>query len=276
MNEIINYILLGVIQGVIEWLPISSQGGLVIYLSNVLNITPLLSLNYSIFLHIGTLLAAIVYFRKKLASLLSLNNFLLLKKYNFKIFTKNDLKEKKFNLFRFLLIAVIVTLIISAPLYFLINNYIQNIKNILIVNFIIGLLLIITGLLIFFSRNIISKKPNFSIKNSFLLGVFQGFSIIPGLSRSGLTTSLLLFRGFNPENAFRISFLLSIPTILIGEIALLIFNGFFFSPLILISIIVSFFVGYITIDLLIKFAKNINFSYFCFILGIIYILTYFL
>jgi undecaprenyl-diphosphatase len=276
MNEIINYILVGVIQGIFEWLPISSQGGLFIYLSNILDLTSQLSLNYSILLHIGTLFAATVYFWRDIVSILSNKNINLLFKYNFKLFIlkENEIK-KDLLLLRFLLFSVIITLLISAPLYFFIKDNISFV-NILIINLIIGILLIITGLLIFFSKRIIKDKYRLTIKNSFLLGLFQGFSILPGLSRSGLTTSLLLFRGFSPEKAFRLSFLLSIPTILIGEIALLIFNGLFFSPFILISIVVSFFVGYLTIDLLIRFAKNINFSYFCFILGFIYILTFFI
>ncbi|NCP72451.1 undecaprenyl-diphosphate phosphatase [archaeon] len=276
MNEIISYIIIGILQGVVEWLPISSQGNLMVYLSNVLNLSSQLSLNYSILLHIGTLLAAIVYFYKEIKSLLTVKNISLLFKYNFKLLKiKESNLDKDFSYLRFIFITVIVTLLISGPIYFLISDGINNF-NILLINLIIGLLLFITGFLIFFSRKIFSKKPVLSIKNSFLLGLFQGFSILPGLSRSGLTTSLLLFRGFSPEKAFRISFLVSIPTIFIGEIALLVFNGLFFSPYILISIVVSFIVGYFTIDLLIKFAKKINFSYFCFILGFIYILTYFI
>jgi len=265
MNEILNYVIIGVIQGVLEWLPISSQGGLVIYLSNFLNISSQLSLNYSILLHTGTLLAATVYFWKEIVSILSFKNLSLLFKHNFKLLSLKE-EENDFFLLRFIFIAVIVTLMVSGPIYFLMRSNLSNI-NILLINLIIGVLLIITGFLIFFSKKYFTNNSTFSIKNSFLLGLFQGFSILPGLSRSGLTTSLLFFR---------ISFLLSIPTILIGEIALLIFNGIFFSPYILISIVVSFIVGYLTIDLLIRFAKNINFSYFCFLFGLLYILSYFL
>jgi undecaprenyl-diphosphatase len=276
MQEIISYIFIGILQGIIEWLPISSQGGLVIYLSNILNIAPQLSLNYSILLHIGTLFAAIVYFWKNIKSILSLKNISLFLKYNFKLLKLKENKEdENLLLLRFLFIGVVITLIISGPLYFLINNNISRL-NILFINLIIGVLLFFTGFLIFFSKKIFIFKNKLTIKNSFLLGLFQGFSILPGLSRSGLTTSLLLFRGFSPEKAFKLSFLISIPTIFIGEVALLIFNGIFFSPLILISIVVSFIVGYLTLDLLIKFAKRINFSYFCFILGFIYILTFFI
>ena len=278
MKEIIDYTLVGILQGVLEWLPISSQGNLMIYISSLLDISPVLSLNYSILLHTGTLLASIVYFRKEIYSILSLKNIKIFLKENFKLLKlkeDNNKQEDNLYLLRFIFISVIFTLLISAPIYFFIKENITSF-SVALINLSIGILLIITGLLLFFSKKIISKNPNLSVKNSILLGIFQGFSIIPGLSRSGLTTSLLLFRGFSPEKSFRISFLLSIPTILIGEIGLLILNGVFFSPYIIISIIVSFIVGYLTIDLLIKFAKKINFSYFCFILGFLYIINFFI
>ena len=259
MEKIIDYVILGFLQGIIEWLPISSQGNLIFYLSNFLNISPILSLNYSILLHTGTLLASIFYFRKDICTLLSFNNIRLFFRENIRILRRKEEAGKEDIFFlRFLAISLIVTIFISSPVYFFMKQNITFV-SVSVINLIIGFFLILTGLLIFVSKKIIPQNPSFTLKNSILLGIFQGFSIIPGLSRSGLTTSLLLFRGFSPEKSFRISFLLSIPTILIGQIGLLIFNGIFFSSYILISIITSFFVGYFTIDFLIKFSKRINF-----------------
>ncbi len=267
--DIINYIIIGVLQGIIEWLPISSQGNIIIYLSNVIGITTELAFNYSIFLHFGTVIAAIVYFRKYLAKLLRFNII--------KEFLNNPIKYKEnkehSNLLRFIIIAVIFTLVISTPLYFLFGTILSDL-NVSLVNLLIGVLLIVTGFILLFPRFIKKRVSKLSTKNSIILGLFQGLSILPGLSRSGLTTSVLLFEGFSPEKAFEISFLLSIPTIIVGEVGILIFSGFNFTPMIFISILVAFIVGYFTIDLLIRFARRINFSYFCFILGIIYILIY--
>ncbi len=274
MNEIINYIIIGVLQGTIEWLPISSQGNLVIYLANFLKISPQLSLNYSLLLHIGTLGSAIVYFRNEIKEIFSIKNIKLLIVKNFNLIKiKEEKEDENFLIARFLLISLIVTFFISGPLYFLLRQKSSDI-NVSFLNLTIGILLIATGFLIFYSNKKTLTKPKLTIMNSFILGLSQGFAIIPGLSRSGLTTSALLFRGFTPEKAFRLSFLLSIPTIFFGEIALFIFNGIFFSPYIIISIIVSFVVGYFTIDFLLKFAKKINFSYFCFVLGFLYILSF--
>jgi undecaprenyl-diphosphatase len=261
--DIINAIIIGILQGIIEWLPISSQGGLMIYLSNILNISIEAAFNNSIFLHLGTVFAALFYFRKDIVSILSISS---IKNIYFP-------KDENSKLLRFFVSGIFFTLLISGPIYFLIGNNISSL-NLTLVNLFIGILLIITGVIMYFPKFVQLKKPKLSIKNSIILGLFQGFSILPGLSRSGLTTSALLFEGFPPEKAFKISFLISIPTILIGELGMLLFSSFVFEKTLLISLVVAFIVGYFTIGILIRFARKINFSYFCFILGFIYILLY--
>jgi len=267
--DFLNSIIIGVLQGIIEWLPISSQGSLMIYFSNVLNISPEIAFNYSIFLHLGTVLAALVYFRKKVFDLFTKSTLLGFFKNPFNSNNKNS------NFLKFLIISVIFTLLISVPIYFFIGNNIGSL-NISLINLLIGILLIITGGVLLFSNIFKFKKPNLSIKNSIFLGLFQGLSVLPGISRSGMTTSVLLFEGFSPEKAFEISFILAIPTVLIGEIGIVIFNGIIFNWMILISLLTSFIIGYLTIGALIRFAKKIDFSYFCFILGLIYIFLFFI
>ena len=272
----IDYIIIGFLQGIVEWLPISSQGGLVFYISNFLEMPPEISLDYSVFLHIGTLFSAMVYFRKELYNIFSLKNINLLLKYNVQILKIKEKKEtENFLMLRFLFFSVLITFVIATPIYFFIRERFSLVA-VSQINLLIGILLFATGFLILFSKKSIIQKYDLSIKNAILLGVAQGFAIIPGLSRSGLTTSALLFRGFSPEKSFRISFLLSIPTMIIGEIGFLFLKGIFFSPYALLSLLISFVVGYLTIDLLLKFARKINFSYFCFVLGFIYIITFFI
>jgi undecaprenyl-diphosphatase len=271
---IIDYIIIGFLQGVIEWLPVSSQGSLVFYISNFLEISPEISLDYSIFLHIGTLLSAMIYFRKELCEVFSLKNIKLLFKYNLQIVkVKEENETDDLLMLRFLFFSVATTFLIAIPIYLFIREKF-SLAAVSHINLLIGVLLFVTGFLILFSKKKVVQKYDLSIKNSIILGVAQGFAIIPGLSRSGLTTSALLFRGFSPEKSFRISFLLSIPTMIIGEIGLLFLKGVFFSSYVLISLLVSFIVGYFTIDLLLKFARRINFSYFCFVIGFIYILVF--
>lgn len=265
--DILNYVLLGIIQGIFEWLPVSSQGSLVIFFTNFLKVPIDLALNYSIFLHLGTSLSAIIYFRKEIKDILKRNNI-------FGFLKKPLSKDKNVSYFRFLFISTFISLGVGGFIYLAFKDKIIN--SLLSINLVVGLLLIVTGLTIYFSRKSFLKKEKCSIKNSVFLGLFQALSVLPGISRSGMTTSALLFEGFSAKKAFSISFLLSIPFVLIGELGIILFSSITFDYLILISLVVSFIVGYFTIDLLIKFARNINFSTFCFILGLFYILIYFI
>jgi undecaprenyl-diphosphatase len=264
--DLIAYILLGVIQGIFEWLPVSSQGISVVILMNMFKVSPQLAIDMSIFLHIGTLLAAIVYFKKDIKELFTKTNYSDLLKLN-----KNLKFDHTTSVSRFILISVFFTLLVGVPIYFLVKQNVTA-EMIGVLTVAIGVLLIITGLLQVKINKAREAIPKFTFKEAFFVGGAQGLSVVPGVSRSGITTSMFLLLGHNPEIAFKYSFLISIPTILIAEIGLLLINGFIFSPLILVSIAMAFIFGYITIDILMKIARKIEFSYFCFILGIAYIL----
>lgn len=264
--DLIAYILLGVIQGIFEWLPVSSQGISVVVLMNLFKVTPQLAIDMSIFLHLGTLIAATVYFWKDIKELFTKTNYSNLLK-----FKKNLKFDNTTQVSRFILISVFFTLLVGVPIYFLVK---QNVTAEMVgaLTVAIGVLLIITGLLQVKINKAREAAPKFTTKDAFWVGGAQGLSVVPGVSRSGITTSMLLFQGHNPAIAFKYSFLISIPTILIAEIGLLVINGFIFSPLILVSVAMAFIFGYITIDILMKIARKLEFSYFCFILGIAYIL----
>jgi len=278
-SQIFQYVFIGVVQGIVEWLPISSQGNLVIILTNLFNIPVSLALDYSVYLHIGTVLAAIVYFRKELFSLFSYNNFkkiFFIKKTKTKNKTKTKTKDsEKTQELRFIVFAVVVTTIMFWILYPLYRNV--SVLNIKSITLLIGILLIVTGVIQLFSKKIFIIKKNLSLRNSFFVGLFQGLSIFPGISRSGITTSALVFERFSPKDALKYSFLLSIPTIIIAELAYIILNGISaFNIFLLISILVSFIVGYFTIGFLLKIVEKINFAIFCFVLGLLYLIFFFI
>jgi len=256
--NIIGYLATGFLQGLLEWLPISSKSQVMIILSNIFGYSSSSAFDYSIFLHTGTVIAAIIYFRKEFKDVLK-------PKQGLKSFINLDFTELQ----KFYLISVIFTLIISVPIYFLLRSKL-DLMNTFAITLAIGLLLFVTGIIQLIRKKQISN-PRPSTKNALLLGISQGFAIIPGISRSGITTSALLFEGFSPEDAFRHSFILSIPTILIGEIGLAVINGFSFSAGMLLAMTIAGIVGYFTIGLLIKATKKINFAYFCFIIGAIYV-----
>jgi len=248
--DLIQAIVLGLMQGITEWLPISSQGQTIITAIKVFGIESETAFAYSVFLHAGTVLAAGIYFRKEIKEIISL-------------------KEKK--LMQFMLIAVLSTAITAIPMYLFIK---EISSSSFYLSILIGLMLIITGLMQWKKKQ--EKEAQETKQNAFILGLGQGFSVLPGVSRSGVTTSVLLFRGFSPEKAFKLSFLLSVPSVLIAELAFGLKEGIIFEWNILIAVLIAFVSGYLSIKYFIQIAKRINFSYFCFILGIIYIIISFI
>ncbi len=245
--DLIHAIILGLMQGITEWLPISSQGHVIGLSLAFFKIAVEQALKVAIFLHIGTLISAIIYFRKELNEII-----------------KGEHKELR----NFLAIAVIATAITAIPMYYFLKQIIQHAPLLL---WLIAFFLIITGIV----QKVAKKrgKAEISKKNAFFLGLGQGISVLPGISRSGMTSAVLLVQGFNPEKAFRISFLLSVPSIFLGVILVGVFEPFEFSIEAIIGIIVAAIVGYIFIDVLIRIARKINFWLFCILFGTVYLLA---
>ena len=271
MMEILLYIFSGIIQGLLEWIPVSSKSNLVIFLMHFGNFSLSSAFNIAIMLHIGTVIAAIVYFRKDIIELLKPQVIKSL----FSRSPSHDFYRNKSRYLKFLIVVLFFTFLIMGPLYLLFRTSLDQL-NLSVILLAIGLLLIAVGYFQYRSRKTREREVNFSNKNATVLGVLQGLTIIPGISRSGMTTSTLLFEGFNAEDAFKISFLLSIPTVIIGEVGLAIINGFVLSGNILLGILISGFIGYFMIDVIIRLAKKVDFSYFCMGLGFIYLLIYLL
>ncbi len=243
--DIIQAVVLGILQGVFEWLPVSSQGQVAAIAMAVFSIEAQKAIEYAIFLHIGTLFAAVVYFRKELAEILRG-------------------KEKKAR--NFIAIAVAATVITAVPSYVFLKSLEASALALMLL---IAVMLFATGIIQRVKKK--ETEPSLGKKNSLLLGLVQGFAVLPGVSRSGITTSALLFEGFSPEKAFRISFLLSVPSVLLGEMGLGIVEGFSFEPNMLIALAFAFAFGLASIDLLIRAARRIDFSWFCFGFGALYL-----
>ncbi len=141
---------------------------------------------------------------------------------------------------------------------------------------VIGIFLIVTGILQRVSANVKSTKKLPSTKDAFIVGLGQGFAALPGISRSGTTTGLFLFRKFDSENALRYSYLMSIPAVLGAEIVLQITDIIKVDFASILAIVFSFVFGLLTISTFLKVAKKVNFSSFCIILGLLSILSLFL
>lgn len=249
-------VILGIIQGITEWIPISSSGIVSFISLRFFERSVQEAFYFSFWLHIGTVLASCVYFRKDLVSLVKEVPLYLQK--------KGD--GEKRDLFSFLLYSTLLSGILGGLfLFFHIERFLQNAAFAMLF---IGLLLVVTGIL-----QLVAKKRDLhrriSSSDGWLLGLVQSFSVIPGLSRSGITISTLLFKKYSSDQALRLSFLMSIPVIFGAEIVLGFFDVFQFRFVYLLSALVSFLVGLLSISALMKVARKINFGWFCILLGIL-------
>jgi undecaprenyl-diphosphatase len=262
--EAIIALILGIIQGITEWLPISSEGILVLIMVNFFKSTLLEAVFLAIWTHIGTLLAAIVFFRKDLDSLVR-RIFLYLKD------TKKTSFDKQGS---FLVLSTGLTALVGTPLLFFGLDKI-NLPSYW-VTILIGLLLIITGIIQLLSRRRRSASNKLQVKDAIPVGIVQGFSILPGISRSGITVSTLLLLGYSGKNALRLSFLMSIPVVLGAEVGLVLLNRVVFNINAIILVGAAFLTGLATIKIFLTAAEKMGFGYFCILIGSLSCLTFFL
>ena len=192
--------IIGIIQGISEWLPISSKTQIIVSSTYLLKLTFQQAYTFGLFMEIGTIIAAVVYFRKDLIEMIQVL-----------LGSKNKVHRK---LLIYVVVVTLITGIIAVPLY-LVADSISGIA-LGIPMLIVGLVLIADAALIRYSRKkrekgINSRKlENFSLRDYVLIGIVQGISALPGVSRSGTTTSAMLLLDVEPDEAFRLSFLAGI------------------------------------------------------------------
>ena len=237
ISNFIEIFLLSIIQGVSEFLPISSAAHLVLA-SNIYEFKNQ-SLLIDISLHLGSLLAILFYFKDDIFN-----------------FNKNK------NLFYKIIIGSLPLIIIGYLLYALnIIDYFRNIKVIAWATLFFGILLYIAD------KNKFLKKidTDFNMKSVLIIGFFQILALIPGVSRAGITITAGRILGFDRTESTKISFYLSIPA-LAGASALGI-KDFFnksidFNALVLLGIFLSFIFSLLTIKIFLKFIKNFSLNVF--------------
>jgi undecaprenyl-diphosphatase len=262
-------IILGTIQGIAEWLPVSSEGMIVLVQTRFFDSQSLSgSIHHALFLHLGTFFAALIYFWKDVKRIIA-TPF---------IWKKSSVDNK--NIFTFLLLTSLLSGIIGALLLKIISTYEKNF-NVQIwasgITVLVGVLLLVTAWLQLKAKKGGERNEKDALgQDGLVVGIAQGFAAMPGLSRSGLTVSVLLLRKFSEQTALRLSFLLSLPIVLAGNIIL---NAEEFTSMNIdsfLGLLFSFLFGLGTIHVLLKVAKKIQFGYFVLGFGILTILSIFI
>ncbi|MCP4267181.1 MAG: undecaprenyl-diphosphate phosphatase [Candidatus Brocadiaceae bacterium] len=271
---LIKSILLGLIQGLTEFLPISSSGHLVI-LKSFLDIETK-GVVWELALHFGTLLAIVAVFYKDIFMILK-SICLSYKKLgageNFARIIRHDTHAR---IFLFVIIGTVPTVTIAL----LFRNIFENLFNKPVIA---GFMLLVTGTILWFTKysfSLNSKKKGLGIIDALIIGTVQGFAITPGISRSGATIAAATFRGVDRETASKFSFLLVIPVIIGGMIMMIKDNITLESEeisFLIIGSLVAALTGYISLRFLIKIVKTGKlhlFSYYCWPFGLLTILFF--
>lgn len=269
----IQAILMGLVQGLSEFLPISSSAHLV-FTSNFYKVFKGIEIVqqsneevfFDIMVHLGTLVAVLIFFRKDVINIL---------KAMFNAIKTKDWSDKEAKLGLYIMLGTVVTVCLAFPIH-------EFAEKLVYTPSIVGILLFITGFVLlgseYMSKHFVAKKENVDLKTSIFIGLAQGLAALPGFSRSGWTIATGLFFGLDRVNAARYSFLLSIPIILGASMV---------YPLVKIDIqeamqynwsaiiagtIVSAITGYLCIKYFMKFISKFSlaiFGYYCIIAGLL-------
>jgi len=245
---------LSIVQGLTEFLPVSSSGHLVLF-QKIFGLEP--PVLFDVFVHVGTLGAIIFYFKRELKKLIE------------GIFKK----ENKSLYFLFLIVigtipAVIVGLLLEKRIEVIFDSF-----------RLVGISLLITGLLLLLTNIFKDKLKKGKVvssnwKDALFIGIFQALAILPGISRSGATISAGLFRRFGRDLAFKFSFFLAIPAIigaLILQIPDLVSSSSYLINQALIGMVIAGIVGFFALKILRKVlvsSKLHIFAIYCLLLGV--------
>jgi undecaprenyl-diphosphatase len=249
----IQAIILGFIQGVTEWLPISSTGHLRIAEGFLGLAVPLL---FDVTLHVGTLIIILLFFRRDIKTILS-------------ALVKGDFKSENGKLIPLIIVGTVPTALIGVIFSHAIEAYFSNFLP-------IAGAFLTYGVVLYCSKTGQERKENITYMEALAIGTAQGIALIPGISRSGLTIAIALLLGIRREKAFKFSFLLSVPAV-IGALGLTLYEQHETLTLagvglteILVGIAVSLVVSYFALKLLWKALagkKFYLFAFYCWLLG---------
>ncbi len=205
MGEIVEAVLLGIVQGLTEFLPVSSSGHIEI-MKYILNDDSLAeqSMMTTVFLHFATAISTILVFRKDIFSIIS------------RFFRPQDRSD------RFFIWYIVISMIPAVCIGLGFESFIETFFHRKII--LVGSMLIVTGIILFLSQKVIDTSKPIDARSAFIIGIAQAIAIVPGISRSGATIGTALILNTSREAAARFSFLMVVPLIF-GKIAKDIISG---------------------------------------------------
>lgn len=242
MASVIETVLLGLVQGLTEWLPVSSSGHLAIA-AEFLDWHP--PVVFYVLLHVGTLIVIVAYFRQSVATIL-------------RRFAAGDFRSDGGKLGLLVIVGSVPTAVIGYVFQSIFKSFFENLL-------VVGAALLATGFVLLVSETRGDGRP-LNYVDSILVGIAQGIAIIPGVSRSGATISTGLLRRVQKDVAFRFSFLLSIPAVIgatlaeAGDLRLLV--GAESVVTLATGVAVSMIVGYLSLEALQRVIMKQKFHWF--------------
>ncbi|WP_254535812.1 undecaprenyl-diphosphate phosphatase [Halomarina litorea] len=250
-------LVVGVLQGVFEWLPISSEGQISLYLSVVEGLPAKAATQFSLVLHAGTAVSALVYYRGEVRDVLA----------RIPEWRPATAFERTPEL-TFLVVATLVSALSGAVAYTVLDELVSALTGGAFVA-LVGALLVGTGVLQRVATGALGTRETPTAGDALLVGVLQGLAVLPGVSRSGTTAGALLLRGHDGPSSFRLSFLLSIPAAAGAGVLVLLSEGLpaLTPTATAVALATSAVVGYLTIDALMRVVERVAFWGVCIALG---------
>ncbi len=251
MLDWLTALLIGFIQGVLEWLPVSSSGQTTLVMVDLLGIHPEYAITFGLAVHIGTAAAVFARYPRQLLQAADPRDFSGQKKFYW--------------------ITTIISLACALPILLVLEQTFEsNIWTGTTITLFIGLALIATGILL--GRKPLSvfrRIQDGSMADYALVGIAQSFAVLPGVSRSGMTITALLSRKFRESEALVFSFLLSVPVSIASFAYFVLFGEFTMVDIQLLAVaaISAFVFGFISMSVLVQIARNAKFSGFCLFFG---------
>ncbi|SMO82253.1 undecaprenyl-diphosphate phosphatase [Gracilimonas mengyeensis] len=258
--DVLQSFLLGIIQGLTEFLPISSSGHLVLG-KQILGVEVETGITFEVVVHFGTLCSILIYYRKIIWDL-------IVSGLNFLKSPSAGKEDPNVKTIGFILVSMIPAMLVGFTLE-------EQVESIFGDPMLVCVMLLVTGLLLFSTRFVGDTFKDVNLPKSFLIGIAQSFAMIPGISRSGSTISAALWLNVKREEAANFSFLMLIPVIagaMLLEVKDLIELGVSDAELInlVVGFLAAFISGYYALKYLIIILKKKGFHYFayyCWIVG---------